>query len=729
MGGENLGPPTPDEIKRFQTEVTPPHWLDWTPVALNSPAAEPFRPLLDDIAKAIASGDYGVLKKDIDTDAFLRQVEEQGGFKVSDSEQAKQRAIHATLLQQRLEFLRPSETSFAYRPTQFLVSPDRTQAAYFFQNRLVGRSDVEMSMGLVLAKINDQWRIVDLIDLEDYEGLARYEATSLKPSFQSQRRSFLSLLYKADLAIADGDIPTLQSLYEQLRSMEIPLCAYPLRLATQCRMLEAFGLSKRALFCYQLETTFGLDCIVANYQVARLANELGYPATAIQYANRYLHAVGPSGQAYYQLGLAYNSLDMEEVALGFFREGMRANPGSKDNLVALAIMAPDGELDEIVEWYQKGSDTINFEYVATALDEAECYDALRAIAREHRRTHPDDWMPEAYEALAYYRLKDYEKAADLFDKALPTMQANAPFDDWRSLYFDCKHERGELLEAFEQCFDPDRSFLDVLFLADRLKADELREVLDFHEKESPGQPALPLAKSLLATLEEDDEAADRHFVEHLQLDGDDELMADLTSEYLANWVAIRFRLGTDETALDLDPNNAELFQELAYTYELEESDESTAKLKRLVRAYRRVVADDPQLLYWDGILLARADKPREAAAQFEKALEEDIDVGIYESAQVELLRSLVAAKEYEQAMTWAEQWNEEEDDPYFIAMVVAGRRDPKRLVEVEAALQRCIEAGYEASDFYQSDLIANTLYDEHFAILKEKYPDAPSSEE
>lgn len=685
------------------------------PAAPSVPSEEEARriaaELLATFRAAQAEGDADRMRTCFDFDRLLDEAVRVAGVQLPGDEPFRQ-AFAFQMVQKLVHAETPTWESIEVRSVQPAESGGL---------RVVTRASYPDHMGHAawwLAPGEDGWRIYDTEGLD--LGLRVSQLVTAVLARLEDSPPWIRQVPRLELALAGlqrGEDPeqieaSLVELEQAGFPPELESLVHTLRAAVRVKLDDAEGALAATLRARALRP----ELPIHDHQLAKAYAELGRWQEALDAARRYQAQLGAEGPVARVEVSALAALGQRELALETCRRLFEELPGDAELLVPLAGLLPAAELGELRARFRELPDPAGqFEDLAVELLEEDLQAALLALVLELRELAPGDPNADYYQAEVHALRGEHRSAADLLLGSLG--RAPAEERDWYvTRYLDACLELGRAAEGYANA--PDKAYaFDYLCgaLVEDWDDEGVRELIELHAREHPGDPWLPYYRGRLAWRADDLEAAAARFGEGLAASADDEHR----SVYRWVLVEVLYEAGRGLQALAEVGPRAETWEHLVGCT-LEDGDPEL--LAALLEARRTDAPQDPRLAPLEGVLLYLRDD-EEGAAQRLSAAREHFDPEHEWITHLErcLILAALHTGRFELAESEARRSTERDGDPYFEAIVLGAQGKVEPAV---AAIERCLETGlYDLEVFYEdADLGPRLAEDPGFAAFRAEYP-------
>ncbi|HET6882097.1 MAG TPA: hypothetical protein VFI31_18165 [Pirellulales bacterium] len=477
-----------------------------------------------------------------------------------------------------------------------------------------------------------KWRWYDFEDLDT--GLRSTAGAAAAVRNTPQQSEALEHISKAGGLLAESRFEEAGTELRSTLGVPLPKAFDGLRHAELAIVDVNADAPEQALEELDLAETLVSDMAMLPMLRARAFNALGRWEEAAAQARIYLNDLGADDFGFWLLGTALAGMDKKDEAADAFRQGLKENPASVNNLVALAGVLPEEAMAEVADFFAAfPRPTLQFVEVAGQFLAQGNAPALAAIVERHRSIAPYDPHNDYYEGQYRWLRQEYDQAADAFRKALDNMPEDERVGCQKALRNSLLYA-GKPADAYQAMPNGDDTFLAICNrLVSEGDADGLDTVAALHAERQPDDTWLPYFRGEALVLRGKYEQAVALFKPMLEADLSAGARASYRNEYLSAEINAGHALEAYQTVPDADEAFLKAANQLL-------GDRNSDDLEKLVALHAERQPDDPYVVYFRGEVPYLRGESAEAAAIFEPLLKRDLPDGLREPCYREYLRSM-----------------------------------------------------------------------------------------
>jgi tetratricopeptide (TPR) repeat protein len=708
--------------------------FDGEPADLNDPRIAPLAALIEDLRVGLARGDAGLIGDALDVERLFREVERLGAFEIPASEFedvcriAKMAIAQALAGNELADFQR-----FEFSRVELNATGDE---ALLYVRQWDGNGTViKMRYWTILSR--GRWRIYDFEDLSMSTRVSDFMALTEShgpkdPASILRMQTDMQRIQAAMAAVVAGDADTAES---ELAIVSVE--SFPPQIQALAHLIRSSIAHQRSdyeLALREVDSAESLhrDMVILKYQRSVVLNALGRYHEALPPAQEYLNMLGADPAVSLEVATALLGLNRTDEAVRVLRQGLDDDPGYVALLLLLAQSIPPEEAAEIGERFMRLPDPGMWLYhVASELWTQP--EAAWAIAAAYLQSHPNDLDAIYHGANALLQLGRNEEALATLTPVVEkgTIQTAAKgalasdyeigASDIRWQYLRAVVATGGWAEVYVSASDKAAAFGELASQMAYQEAPELRELIAIRSADHPEDPQIDKYRGVVAMWDEDWDSAieflsTAYDAERDELEQDSILWRRTHAMFHAGRSIEALQAATADngifeqlmwSALDSEPPQLELMDEMLASYAVEHEDDPNVKLWAVRSAYQRGNYDEVLNLW------------HEYANDFAA-------YGEYYALDADNLKFLshIRLRQFDDARAMADQSFNELGDPLRKAVVSAAEGN---LIQTHGWLGACITFGYDADAFYANEILAEQLLSEEFSPLRGMYP-VPSTE-
>lgn len=498
----------------------------------------------------------------------------------------------------------------------------REDAVVFSQHRTA--EGIGMKMRWWVGRSGGKWKIYDFEDLE----MGVRSSVSMAAVMDSAgKQGFAPRQAEALTAVSTAMGFLMQQQFDLAEQQILPTLDVPLPKAMAAWRLAQLAIveTSRTHWAEVLDlldraATFNPEMPLLPMLRAQALNGQGRFEEAAADARKYIAELGGDDHGSFLLGTALAGMGKKPEAADAFREGLDAYSDSVDNLVGLAGVLSDAEMEDIADRFARFQNpSARFVDVASQLIANENAAALAALVRCNRERSPRDPHNDYVEGELRWMRQEYEQAAESFRSALPQMSEAERVDCQKALRNSLLYA-GKPVEAYQSMPDGDDTFLAVFNrLVTTGDAEGLEQVASLHAERQPDDAWLPYFRGEAMMLRGQYREAADAFRPMLK----EQLSAEQQASYRDEYLAAEINAGRPLEGYQAVPDAAVAFK---LTADALINRWNADALERLVAAHAERMPDDRQLPYYRArslMMRSRYDEAAELTAPLVAAAEDE----------------------------------------------------------------------------------------------------------
>ncbi len=477
------------------------------------------------------------------------------------------------------------------------------------------------------------------------------------------------------------------------------------------------GEAKEAIEALEKAADLHPGMAILDHLLASAYIHLGQWDKALKHIEKYRELLGEDASVCSLRAGALQGLERFDEAAVDYRKSLDFDP--TDAVVFhgfLRSVGNDDKMDVGPRFAKIAKPHEHFEALADDCEVRKTYDMLESLALAMRDIDPKFTPVDFYRSLGKARAGEIDDAVTLYKSALAGQKDAAKRQSYTSGFLAAMASAHHYADAYAAVEAPRDAFR---FLAPEAmktyRTDELKRLVEAHEKKDAGDPLLPLYQAQIQVNEGQYAAAEKSFARGLALSPD----ALVLESFRASRVLARYYTGSILSAYREIGPRKETFGQLA---ELAYYANEDARLRELLDAHALKEPDSTDLLRYRIRTKVRDKELPQALALFRTALARKLPAKERTDLISEFLRDMTVAgmtvEGYKAAPDADQAFREVADD----LMDEDRYADLRKLVEAHRAARPA--DGLLA--LYQGEVhIYEAAWDEAEAVLKEGMKKAP----
>jgi len=360
-------------------------------------------------------------------------------------------------------------------------------------------------------------------------------------------------------------------------------------------------------------------------------NRLNNTARAIEYAELYEQAVGPTPELCEIKARMFEELHRSEQAVKEWEKVLRAQPENEAALRALLHALPQDDKSALGSWLARLEDPlVTLPSLAQSIAWQD-YKGLLSLGSYLKNSAPDAPATQYVLGLANYQDREYQEAAKYYRRAFKSEQDSAAISKYVDAYVEAMSQIGQGVAAWREVPDPKSAFDSVAYSYEEeeslLSPQEFHQLVELYRHRFPNVlDGYYYASQIAAQDHRYDDAAEILRAGLAQSkagpdDGDSEQSVDWLATRLAS---VLYESGKLQEAYEVSGDRKQRFTQLCY---LASSDQNWDDVRTLMTLHVVHQPDDPQLNYFAGELAAEEERWDEAIDELKQGLEKQDDNG------------------------------------------------------------------------------------------------------
>jgi tetratricopeptide (TPR) repeat protein len=671
--------------------------------------------MFDEVASDMAASRFAQATARIDADRLIQELASRG---VLDKIRGTGRTQFNQGVTTSLQVAQGNifQTGGEYEVRSLRLLPGGEAVAY---TRLVSEFDTVVKTRWWLTSDGTRWRVFDWEDLDMSMRATALMAVTMRAILDGGRMprwtKEFERFQEASSHLGNEQWAQGQAVLETMRLSGAPdeFLALKWFLLASCYIGQ--GLNEEALDAIEKADQLNPGAPILLFQRAGISFDQGEYDQALGYIAEYQSLLGGDMDMYMLQMLALDGLGRYEEAVAAGRlmveDGKDAVSIAEFGLILSEQDKPQ-IADLIVEF---GITPEGFETIADYYYESDDMPALRAAVQGFKRVDPTADDTVYYDALAMYVDGEYARAAEILKPVIDRLRDPDYRQPFLDIYWESMRLSGEALQAYTEADDPAKAFAAMaqqLYWADELQT--LDALARAHTARLGTDPWGHYYVGLCLAGGGDWGAADRSFQRAASLAENDEDLADIRYD----WVDSLAGAGQWRLALDRVGGSEEAIDQLMW-FHINQKDSDA--LDELLTAYLPTAPSIGRAYVYS---LRGA---HQAAAEYLASHREALQTQEMRYSFDDLvIRSLIRAELFAEALKWARESTEFDDDPYYemVVHVASGDSD-----EAIAVAKKCIDSGnYTPPDFYNDLIVQEHVFRQRMKRFREAFPPPVDSE-
>lgn len=483
------------------------------------------------------------------------------------------------------------------------------------------------------------------------------------------------LAREAGVALTAGQVDLAEQKIQQLRLLRLPRLFKMIERLFSGSIHLARGEPEKALECFDQAEAFNPDMPGLHFLRGSAYNQLGQWDRALDRLGAYRDLLGEDDLVCLQMGESLRGLERFGEAARQYRTSLDHQPNNPDALLGLLLsLTANDNHDDVEKRFAGLQDRgVVFDYLIGELLASDHYHSVEHLARAMRKLDPNHPGSCYYLALARARARDGKQATDYFRQWL-TRETNARERE-RLLpdLLGAMADGGLAVEAYQSAPDPGQAFnLIAPDLLRRFSVFPLAQLVQLHEKKSPGDPSLPFYRGAILASKGEYDLAQKEF-ETGTKNPSREVDLEL---FRQSRVSVLYHLGRSIQALEGIAPRQETFAHLAF---LALEDENYRELQTLLDAQAKADPGSAEVLRYSFRMHIRQKNLDRGIELFQQAVRQQQNAQEQQVLRDQFIGDMIAAGAVVRAY---EAFSDRETTFLNLAYQLQYRNDPQPLREL-----------------------------------------------